>query len=431
MPDDNKTTLEEETQAAPEAPEQTETPPAAAPVADPESPTAAPAPEKPAEARTAGGITLPHLASRIFGVPLAIMSDKLATILTVMGPKFFGGEPVILNTDMPAHAAPVGADGIAVIPIVGTLVKRATPGASTSDQTYGEIEAAVLKAVNDQSIMAIVLDIDSPGGEVNGMLDLTDTIYKARGAKPIVAVCNEWACSAAYAIASAADRIVIPRTGTVGSVGVIAVHVDQSKWDAQEGLKFTTITAGARKADFDPHAPLSEEAQTILQAEVDRIYGLFVDTVARNRGMSAEAVRKTQAGVYSGDEAIKAGFADEIGTLNSALAGIFADAAKRSDTTQQKAAMTAMLEQAQDLNVQIARACNLAGMPELTADFQERRLPLAEVGKDLQRRRASKDTEEIHSHLHPATPSAKTQTIDKAEDIYTRRRALTAPAKLN
>ena len=98
------------------------------------------------------------------------------------------------------------------------------------------------------------------------------------------------AYSAAYAIASAAERVYLPRTGGMGSIGVIAIHVDQSAYDEKKGLKYTAIYAGARKNDFSSHKPLTDKAMEVVQAEVDEVYDLFAETVARNRGIKATAI---------------------------------------------------------------------------------------------------------------------------------------------
>jgi signal peptide peptidase SppA len=171
-------------------------------------------------------------------------------------------------------------------------------------------------------VAAIVFDIDSPGGEVAGLFDLVDEIYEARGAKPIYAIANESAYSAAYAIASAADEVYLPRTGGVGSIGVIAIHVDQSSFDEKTGFSYTPIFAGARKNDFSRHEPLSDEARRTLQAEIDEMYDLFVDTVARNRAIEASRIRATEAGFFQGKKAVNAGLADKVLPWDKAIRNI-------------------------------------------------------------------------------------------------------------
>jgi ClpP class serine protease len=153
-------------------------------------------------------------------------------------------------------------------------------------------------------------------------MDLSDAIYKQRGTKPIYAIANESMFSAAYALGSAADKIFVTRTGGVGSIGVICLHVDQSGMDAQEGLKFTPIYAGDHKNDFTPHEPLADDVKNEMQAEVDRLYGMFVDTVARNRGISTQRVKDTQAALFWGPDAVKSGLADSAGNIGDALGAL-------------------------------------------------------------------------------------------------------------
>lgn len=271
--------------------------------------------------------SMPHLASRIFGTPLLIHPRKLDVILSVLGPRFglaMSDDSQQLIKQLAAQAPPAAStsltSNIAVISVSGTLVRRAAAVDAASGLTsYAAISAQLAQAVRDPAVNAILLDIDSPGGEAGGAFDLADQIVAARQIKPIWAVANDDAFSAAYAIASAATRVYVTRTGGVGSVGVIALHVDQSQRDAMSGLRYTAVYAGDRKNDMSPHAPLSTDAAQALQAEVDRLYGLFVSTVAVNRNLSAQNVQDTEAGLYFAQDAIDAGLADVVGTLDDAL----------------------------------------------------------------------------------------------------------------
>jgi signal peptide peptidase SppA len=213
--------------------------------------------------------------------------------------------------------------GIAVVPVLGPLVARGDWltelfGASV----YGEIGDAVEAALADPSVRGVVMEIDSPGGEVAGMFDLVDRLGALRqgAAKPFWAVASESATSAAYAIASAAERIYVTQTGEVGSIGVVAVHLDQSGADAQAGLAWTFVYAGARKIDGNPHEPLSSPARAVIRADVDALYGELVGLVARHRNLTPEAVRATEAAIYRGRAGIAARLADRIGTVETALA---------------------------------------------------------------------------------------------------------------
>lgn len=280
--------------------------------------------------------TMPYLASRVFGTPLLIHPRKLEVIISVVGPRMGMVVPEtsaqlaqispperVMRTD---HQVP----NIAVISILGTLVRRTGAMDAASGLTsYASISAQINAAINDPNVDAVLLDIDSPGGEAGGAFDLADEIVSARSTKPIWAVANDDAFSAAYAIACSAERIYLTRTGGVGSIGVIALHVDQTQRDALDGYRYTAIYAGDRKNDLSPHLPLSNEASTALQTEVDRLYEMFVSTVATNRGLDVQAVRDTQAGLFYAGDAIEAGFADAIGTADDALRALAMEVQQR------------------------------------------------------------------------------------------------------
>lgn len=265
-----------------------------------------------------------HVAGRIFNQPLLIQHAKLEAILGFITARMDGNaapKPEAISGDRRERKPyAVTPEGIAVISIVGPLVQRASGDfLSGGPTTYSQIEDEFLDAATDPAIKGILLEMDSPGGEVGGLFALAESIYSQRGSKPIYSVVNDQCFSAAYAIASSTERIYTTQTGGVGSVGVIAVHCDQSALDEKVGLKFTTIFAGSRKADFNPHAPLSDAAFETLQAEIDRLYGLFTSMVGRNRGMSVDDVRKTEAGLFFGEKGVDVGFADKIGTFRDAL----------------------------------------------------------------------------------------------------------------
>ena len=249
---------------------------------------------------------LTRLAGRIINTPLMIQPDKLEIILGVIGARIGiqASMPVTAQDWTPSDSGALDEDyeKIAVIPVRGSLVHR-TGGltALSGLMSYERIRANFRKALNDAEAEAILFDIASSGGEVAGVFDLVDEIHEARGQKPIYAMINEHACSAAYAIASSADKIFIPRTGMAGSIGVIAEHADQSEFDAKIGVKYTPIFAGERKNDFSPHQKLGTEAYRIIHKRVMNTYDLFVDTVARNRNVPASEIRATEAGIFQGE----------------------------------------------------------------------------------------------------------------------------------
>ncbi|MHC6050605.1 S49 family peptidase [Ralstonia solanacearum] len=391
---------------------------------------------------------LPHLATRLFGVPLAIDRPKLDVILSVLGPRV-GLADLAPPGDYapPPRGTPRSHAQIAVIPIHGTLVRR-TVGleAESGLASYTAIGDQLDAALADPGVAAILLDVDSPGGESGGVFDLADRIRAAAALKPVWAVANDMAFSAAYALASAASRLFVSRTGGVGSIGVIAMHVDQSVKDAQDGIRYTAVFAGARKNDLNPHEPISDAAQAQLQAEVDRLYGLFVATVANNRGIAAEAVTATEAGLFFGQDALTAGLADDVGTFDDALAQLTASIspaapamAARSPslnpqmdcsmTTQpDSAAVSApaadvlgvtaqppvvaapLVPQAAPVAghtdaVEIAQLCTLAGRADLIAGFLEARATPERVRSHLLAARAEASPE-IASRIDPQAPVA-------------------------
>jgi signal peptide peptidase SppA len=264
---------------------------------------------------------LVHLASRLYGTPLLIARSKLDVILSVLGPRIGlthieASAPTMALREMPERRR----GGIAIIPIHGTLVRRAMPVEAASGLiSYGEIADRLDEALADPSIDGIFLDIDSPGGEAGGVFELASRIRAATAIKPVWAHANDSAYSAAYALAAAASRLTLSETAGVGSIGVIALHVDQSVRDARDGLAFTAIYAGHHKNDFSPHAPLSPQATSSLQAEVDRLYGMFVRQVASFRDLDPEAVQATEASLLFGEQAIGAGLADAVLSMDRVL----------------------------------------------------------------------------------------------------------------
>jgi capsid assembly protease len=281
---------------------------------------------------------LPYVASRVFGTPLMIARAKLEVILGVLTPRLIGSTPE--PTDVKAHPAPLSSitvEKIAVISVIGTLVSRSGYlDAASGLQSYGEIGDAVSDAMNDPTVRGIILDVDSPGGEVGGLFDLVEQLQAVRsiGAKPLWAVANESALSAAYAIASATQRLYVTRTGEVGSIGVVAVHVDESGADSKAGLAWTFVFAGERKIDGNAHEPLSARARTTIQDDVNRLYGELCPLVATNRGLSTAAVRATDAAIYRGDLALRAGLADRVGTLDLAIAEMAAEIDRAAPLTR-------------------------------------------------------------------------------------------------
>jgi len=404
---------------------------------------------------------LPHLASRLYGAPLLIARTKLDTILAVLGSRIGLPAMEVALPPVPARSPAPEIPGIAAIAIHGTLVRRTLGLEAQSGLTsYQSVAAQLDAALADPGVRAILLDVDSPGGETGGVFDLADRIRAAAGVKPVWAVASDMAFSAAYALASAANRVFVTRTSGVGSIGVIALHADQSGKDAQEGVRYTTVFAGARKNDLNPHAPLTDEALATLQAEVDRVYALFVATVAQHRGLTPEQVRATEAGLFFGRDAITAGLADALGTREDALnqltqtlaagapgrpriALLHEDPSMKTTPESQPAAAPVPIPKAEvpavpvqteppvvalvppgptttvapvaDTALEIAQTCTLAGRTDLIVGFLEAGLTPARVRHQLLGLQAEASPE-IASRIAPVTTPYPRPATDAADN---------------
>jgi signal peptide peptidase SppA len=391
---------------------------------------------------------LPHIAGRVFNTPLLISRAKLDTILGVIIPRL-QGEHLSFGTKSVQRGYEVTPQGVAVIPVLGTLVRRASGLDAQSGLTsYAALEDTLAMALKDSGVKAILLDIDSPGGEAGGVFDLADKIFNARKIKPIWAVANEDAFSAAYAIAAAAEKIYLPRTGGVGSIGVIAVHLDQSKAEENVGLTYTAIYAGEHKNDLSPHEPLSDPARTELQSEVNRLYDLFANTVARMRGIDAGAVKATEASLYFGDDAIAAGLADKTGTFSDALSELTQklsrlathplrqlkqkelkpmDTPQTEEPEQPMPDLTALKAEAKAevlaYVTEVTELCQLGGMPDKAMIFIAKAVPLAEVRKALLDAKAAQADAAVIAGQIPANANPNAENKIDMAAIYERRNA--------
>lgn len=216
-------------------------------------------------------------------------------------------------------------DGIAVIPIEGTLTKSWGLDPYSGFTGYDGIKTKIVAAMEDDGIEAVMLDIDSPGGAVAGCFDLVDLIYALReeNIKPIGAIANEMACSAAYALMTAATPgyRFAPRTGEVGSIGVLMMHTDVQKALQMEGIEVRIFRAGEHKAEGNSYEDMSKETAQRIQDTLDEMRDLFVDTVARNVARPGDdvnalkkTVRETEGLTYIGRHARDIALIDEVGS---------------------------------------------------------------------------------------------------------------------
>lgn len=228
----------------------------------------------------------------------------------------------------------VGDNGVAVVSIDGPIAQRAWACWMFGGDGYDAIESRVRAALADERVRALVLRIDSPGGEVAGCGVCADAIRAAADAsgKPVVAYADELAASAAYWLASAANQIVVPPSGIVGSVGVITARVEDT---APPGRKVTLITSGKRKADGHPMTALTPEELAATQAKIDALADLFAGAVAKRRGKSPVHFRGLEADVFVGAGAVTAGLADQVTDLTGAIALAASLATTATPTTGQ------------------------------------------------------------------------------------------------
>jgi signal peptide peptidase SppA len=269
-----------------------------------------------------------HITDLVYGQPWAILPAKLSVIQAFLGRRLAGERldpdevQAAMQSALPRGPRPQGG-AVAVIPIYGTITQRASMMQAMSGGTSVEQVAQQFRAaLADPGVRSIVFDIASPGGGVSGVQELAAEIYQARGRKPIAAVANSLAASAAYWLGAAAGDFAVTPSGEVGSIGVYAMHQDISKAAEMEGVKTTFISAGKYKVDGNPFEPLSDTARASMQAKVDAVYSQFVGDVARFRGVSATEVR---GGFGEGDmvlakDAVRVGMVDRIATLDEMIA---------------------------------------------------------------------------------------------------------------
>ncbi|MDD2610656.1 MAG: S49 family peptidase [Giesbergeria sp.] len=290
-------------------------------------------------------LSYPHVAARLFNTPLLLHPQKLDAIIAGIGPRLLGGNQQIV---LPEAVVQEGiqalapelfstqrgvrsdrgyrvVDGVAVVSAMGALVHRTRMEAdSTMLIGYNDLAADVEHAMDSSDVHAVLQVYDSPGGEVAGAFEHAQRVFDMRGRKPMIAIADGMAASAAYLAASAADEVVLTNTSYVGSIGVVMRHVDFSRALANDGIHVTSIFAGAHKVDGNPYEPLPASVRAALQADINGLYTMFVQAVSRHLGMAEAAVRATQAQTYMGEAAITAGLARRISTTDALIAELAA-----------------------------------------------------------------------------------------------------------
>jgi signal peptide peptidase SppA len=216
----------------------------------------------------------------------------------------------------------INDDGIAVLSIMGTIGQRL----NVFERISGGVSTEILKedlgrAIDSPDVKGILLHIDSPGGMVDGTRDLAEFVSQANEVKPVFAYTDGLCCSAAYWIASAASKIYGYSTAQIGSIGVIATHIDYSMRDEKYGIKRTYIYRGRYK-QINPEGSLTEEGREYIQETVDGIYEMFVEDVAKNRKLEIGQIVKQESKVYLSGAALEQGLIDETSNFGAAYAAL-------------------------------------------------------------------------------------------------------------
>lgn len=286
---------------------------------------------------------------RLFNTPLLYDARKAETVAMALGPRLAGmpvqfqnptgGVDHIAFENGRPSAGKVGdrlgraydrtdrapfdvIDGVAIIPVEGTLVHKGSyVGASSGETSYEGLQVQVSRALSRSDVKGVVFEVDSYGGEVAGAFETADLIHTLSKAKPTIAILTDFAYSAGYLLASQARQIIMPEFGGAGSIGVITMHVDFSRNLEKEGIKVTVFTAGEHKADGNPFEPIAADAAARIQARIDAMRDKFAATVGRGRGsrFTKSKALHTEALTYDADEAVSLGLADGVGNTVEAF----------------------------------------------------------------------------------------------------------------
>ena len=282
------------------------------------------------------------LVAEYLATPWALMPERLNAVTAVIA-RWSGdaraSDEVMRNIAADRNARDArrqssvsnSGGGIAVLPLYGIVTQRGNmvddvsgPGAASTQQFSNILRAAL----QDETVSQILIDIDSPGGSVYGVAELADEIVSARAKKPVVAIANSLAASAAYWIGCSASEFYVTPGGEVGSIGVWQAHQDYSKAMDEAGVKTTLISAGKFKVEGNPYAPLDEEAQGFMQSRVDDYYAAFTKAVAKGRGVPISQVRDGmgQGRVLGADAALASSMVDGIATFDDVVKKMRRDA---------------------------------------------------------------------------------------------------------
>jgi ClpP class serine protease len=273
-----------------------------------------------------------HIASRVLNTPLLLEPGYARTFFSALAPRLGilelqDNEGTILTGEKMRQSAAAWSsdrermrsyeltDGVAVLPVSGTLAHKYGYLQPVSGMTgYDGIIKRAEEAFADPEVKGVLMDYDTPGGEVSGCFNTARKLREMADAsgKQLWSLCYDMSCSAGMALSSSAHRRLINETGIAGSVGVVMAHADMSKKLEEDGVKVTLIHSGAHKVDGNPYEALGADVLDRFQAESDGLRNEFAQLVADHMGLDVNAVLATEAAVYRGQAAVDVGFADEL-----------------------------------------------------------------------------------------------------------------------
>lgn len=364
-----------------------------------------------------------HIWQYVTGNAWAILPDKMAEIMAFLhdrtanvdiDPALLAEYREVAAQNQARRTREQRARGVAVLPVLGTITHRAGIMSQFSGGTSVETLTRDFRAmVHDPDIDAIVLDVDSPGGSMDGLTELASEIYRARKTKPVTAVANTLMASGAYWLASQASEIVASPTALVGSIGVMAAHEDRSALLGKMGVNVSLISAGKYKTEGNPLGPLTDDARAHRQSVVDDGYKLFTADVARGRGVPVDTVRSGfgEGRVLTAKNAIAAGMVDRIASIDEIVATI-----NRPTPTPQDAAIepVASLTFEQEIDAVLTAAQSLqARYQSLTELRAGRKYPISQgsVSRTMEVRDALRDTASYLDGLIAACRSDAAGTV--------------------
>lgn len=274
-------------------------------------------------------LTYQHVASYVQNTLWAVTPELRNVMVELLALRMSGdrlSRPEIearIGAPQPAPARNIRAGNVAIIPISGMITQRAGLFSDVSGMTsLDKVSVELSEALADSSVDTIALHINSPGGSTDGVSEMAARIRAAREQKPVVAVADAMAASAAYWLGSQATEFVATPSGDVGSIGIYTVHRDLSGALEKEGVNVTVISEGPFKTEGTPFGPLSEEAEAAIQERVSDMYDMFVADVAAGRGVSIDAVRNGfgQGRIVNASRALAAGMVDAVEPFDAVLA---------------------------------------------------------------------------------------------------------------